>query len=49
VLNELERLRAGTGTLESVSARLDAAMEIGEAIDRMLAARTEAAEGVEEP
>jgi hypothetical protein len=44
----LERLRAGTGTLESVSARLAAAMEIGETVDGMLEGRGGAWRGREE-
>jgi serine/threonine-protein kinase len=39
VLRELERLRAGTATVDSVSARLDAAREIGAAVDRILEGR----------
>jgi serine/threonine-protein kinase len=39
VLREIERLRAGTGSVTSVSERLDAAMEIGERVDRMLEGR----------
>jgi hypothetical protein len=49
VLEQLERLRAGTGSVTSVSARLDAAMEIGETVNRMLEARKEASEAVRNP
>jgi hypothetical protein len=41
-----ERLRAST--VSDVSARLAAAMEIGETVDRMLEARKEASEAVRE-
>ena len=49
VLGELERLRAGTGSVTSVSERLNAAIEIGEAVDRMLAARNEASQATRNP
>jgi hypothetical protein len=49
VLRELEHLSAGTGSVTSVSERLNAAIEIGERVDRMLEARTEAHQATRRP
>lgn len=41
IQRELERLHEGTGTVEGVTAQLEAAREIGEAVDRLLEGRAE--------